>query len=206
MAWAVMARKLGKDARAVRRACERAERKLPLEGQTAPAREGSLEANDPESYAEFVTEVVTAEGKLKDVEAIAERLGIPPSTAKHIAEKLRSTYLPAKNEIRNVKRDYLKRRWGVIAADALDAITPEKLEAAGVRDLGILGGIATDKLLVLQGLPNQIVRTEEERVMLGDLAKALADEMRRRGHSLAPGSEPGVLDVECTRVEPGNNA
>lgn len=173
MRWAVMARKLKKDARSVRRACERAEIKIPLEGKIAPPRDGTLEANDPERYAEFVTEVVGTGGRLKDVSVTAERLGIPYTTAKSIAERLNTSQIAVRDEIRTVKRDYLKRRWGVVAKDALDAITQEKLDAASVRDLGILGGIATDKLLVLQGLPTQIVRTEEDRAKLGDLAEAL---------------------------------
>lgn len=107
-----MARRLKKDARAVRRAYDRAERKIPHEGEIAPAREGSLEGNDPELYAEFVTQVVNTDGKTRNVEAIAENLGISPKTADHIARKLNTTQIQTKDAIRNVKRDYLKRRWG----------------------------------------------------------------------------------------------
>lgn len=133
----------------------------------------------------------------------AERLGIPYTTAKSIAERLNTSQIAVRDEIRTVKRDYLKRRWGVVAEDALDAITQEKLDAASVRDLGILGGIATDKLLVLQGLPTQIVRTEEDRAKLGDLAEALMLEMGRRGIQVKVPPPSTVVDVECTRVGEG---
>ncbi len=203
MKWGEMSRRLKKDARSVRRAYDRAEKKLPHEGELAPARPDSLEAKDPERYAEFVTEIVTADGKTRNVKAIAEKLGIPYATAGHIANKLHTTQIQTKDEIRKVKRDYLLRRWGVVAADALDAITAEKLEKANVRDLGILGGIATDKLLVLQGLPTQIVRTEGDRQKLGELAEALMIEMSRRG--LKPKLATPVMDVECTRVDTGSD-
>lgn len=74
-----------------------------------------------------------------------------------------------------------------------------------MKDLGILGGIATDKMLVLQGLPTQIVRTEEDRTKLGDLAKALMLEMSRRGIRVKVPPPSNIVDVECTRVGAGSD-
>ena len=93
------------------------------------------------------------------------------------------------------------------AADELErAITDEKLEKASAKDLGILAAIGTDKLLLLQGLPTQIVRTERDRTKLGDLAEALALEMGRRGVKLDGVPTPAVLDVKCERVDGGTDA
>jgi len=199
MTWGEMSRRMKKDRRTIQRAYERAEQKIPLEGQIQSP-PGSLEEEDPEKYAEFVTEIVSAESPIAKVSAVAERLGIPPPVAVAIAKRLRETYPLLKEEIHVVKRDYLKRRWGFLAKDALDAITEEKLLKASAKDLGILAAISTDKLLLLQGLPTQIVRTERDRAKLGDLAEALMIEMSRRGVKLDGVPTPAVLDVECSRI------
>jgi hypothetical protein len=196
--WSRMSEILKKDRKWVQRSYDSAVEKMSHLGEAKPPPPNSFEAEHPEKVGEFMAEIVKGDDSPAQIKALAIRLGITRDVASGIVKKLRTSLAPVRDDIRAVKRDYLKRRWGVVAQDALDAITPEKLEKANVRDLGILGGIATDKLLLLQGLPTQIVRTEGDRAKLSDLAFELVREMKRRGVAMGP--DQVVLDVECTRV------
>jgi DNA-binding CsgD family transcriptional regulator len=183
--WAEIARRLGRDYRTVMRTYERAERKIPKEGQLE-APPGSTQREDPEKYAAFVNELIQpgTEGGEVAVAAIAKRLNLPQRTASTLAQEIRSIYFPTAIEARNVKLERLKDLWGMRAEEALAQLTPERVANASPRDLAIIAGIATEKVLLLRGQPTQIVRSEDNRLKIGELAQAFVAEAARRGHEV----------------------
>lgn len=202
MPWSQVARAMDRDARDVRRAYDRAARKIPLEDQFEVSPQ-SLGVKDPEKYTELVLELSHPDADKKAVAEIARRVDIPQSTAKQIAKSLRGTHLPAKMEIRNITIERLKGLWGTQAERCLEAMTDDKFEEASLYQLATAAGIATDKILLLRGLPTSIVRTEDDRVKLDVLAKALQVELDRRGYELESDSSTGIVDVTYTRAGEG---
>jgi hypothetical protein len=195
-----MARQLGKDARAVKRAYERAVVKIPKEGTLEPS-PGSLQARDPEAYAELANSLAQAgtDGERLSEAAIAKRLNLPPETAALVAKEIRSIYFPTSIEMRNVKLEKLRDLWGMRAEEALAQLTPERISGASPKDLAIIAGIATEKLLLLRGQPTQIIRTERDRLKVEVLANAFMDEAKRRGYELNANVETGEVDVKHVR-------
>jgi hypothetical protein len=187
-------RRLGKDRANVSRYYKKALVKVGREGELA-AHPGSLQHKDPQKYAKLVEELTPADGVADTVKAIAKRLNIPQTTANAIAMELRSVYFPTKIELQNVKLDYLKDLWSMRAMQALSAMTPEKFAKSGLRDLGIMAGIATDKLLLLRGQPTQIVRNEADRTKIDVLAKAFIAEAERRGYEVEANAATGEVDI-----------
>ena len=55
---------------------------------------------------------------------------------------------------RQVKKGELSARYESLVHEALDALTPAKLKKAGVRDLAVVVGVFTDKMLALEGEPD----------------------------------------------------
>jgi hypothetical protein len=84
------------------------------------------------------------------------------------------------------------------AEEALAQLTPERIANASPKDLAIIAGISTEKLLLLRGQPTQIIRTEKDRLKVETLAQAFMKEAERRGYSLSPNVESGTVDVEYT--------
>ena len=198
MPWGVMARRLGKDRTNLKRACHRAEKKFPKLGQVRPA-PNSLQAKDPEKYAAVMESLAHPDPVENSVAAIASRVGLPRQTVEKINQELSTVKFPAKMEVRNITMDRLQSFWGTAAANALEAMTPEKFEEASLYQLATSAGIATDKLLLLRGLPTQIVRTEQDRVKLDVLAKALQVELQRRGCEIQTDEATGMVDVTYSR-------
>lgn len=188
------ARRLGKDPSNTSTAYKNAVRKLPLEGQLeVPS--NSTQAKDPEKYAEFVNEITNPELTELNISAIAKRLNLPVPTARRVAAEIRSVYFPTAIEARNVKLERLKTLWGMRAEEALAQLTPERMSGASPRDLAIIAGIATEKVLLLRGLPTQIVKSESDRVKVGELARAFIEEADRRGHELKLTAESREVSV-----------
>ena len=205
MSWAKMARRLKRDPRGVQRACERAERKIPKEGQLEPAGV-SYEARKPEVYSRIVSELAHPDAEGQTFASIARRTGVAEGTVATIAKDLETTKLPMKIEARNVSTERMKQLWGTMGERALEAMTEDKFEDASLYQLGTVAGIATDKLLLLRALPSQTVRSEADRMKLELLAQTFMQEAERRGYSVNADTATGVVDVEYTRKGGGADA
>ena len=83
-------------------------------------------------------------------------------------------------EAKRVRAERLDALWGTRAEQSLAGMTTEKLEKASLRDLAVMAGIATDKLLLLRGQPTEIVRTEADRMDLQALVAEFLVEAKRR--------------------------
>lgn len=75
----------------------------------------------------------------------------------------------------------------------VNALTKEKLDATGARDLAIVFGILTEKRELLKGKPTQIFSFEERR-KTGDLLSVYVKDAQRRG-----------IVVDATYVEVGDD-
>jgi hypothetical protein len=194
MSWSDIGRRLKKDRRAVERAHDRAVLKIPREGEYEPSK-SSIQVREPEKVAQFVNEMTPADDSHVSASAIARRLGLPHDAAMAVAREIRSVYFPTKIEARNVKLERLKDLWSMKAEEALAAITPAKIAESSARDLGVVAGIATDKLLVLRGQPTQIVRNEADRTKIDVLARAFMAECERRGYDVKTDVSTGEVDL-----------
>ena len=88
---------------------------------------------------------------------------------------------PAKSPGRHSgRKERLTQLWGTRAEQSLGGMTTDKFEKASLRDLAIMAGIGTEKILLLHGQPTEIIRTEEDRRTLTDLAAAFVLEAKRR--------------------------
>jgi hypothetical protein len=89
-------------------------------------------------------------------------------------------------------KEYLKERWttlsGVIMTYLLEVVDQNTgrmrlhnlLDESKLKDIGIMAGIATEKVLLMSGQPTQII-AEAQQVKLDDLGKALKETLEKRG-------------------------
>jgi hypothetical protein len=101
-------------------------------------------------------------------------------------------------EVKSVRKERLTQLWGTRAEQSLGGMTTDKFEKASLKDLAIMAGIATDKLLLLRGQPTEIIRTEDDRRTLAELASAFVIEARRRNVEIdvTPSSGADLSEAE----------
>jgi predicted transcriptional regulator len=166
---------------------------------------------DPDSMREIDTErfdpasthpeeTAVAINRLSDpqrnVAKVARELGLSPEMAKNIAESLDRDLLPLKRVIEEVRVEDLTKRFGTLARDAVDAITPEKLAASAARDLAVVAGIATTNYQLLRGLPTSRMEISDRREM-NEVMTLIMEEVSRRGFEIDVTPE-GVTTVKKT--------
>lgn len=114
------------------------------------------------------------------VRAVARAMGAPVSTVRDTMRK----WTPVVGEYRALQRDWLAGMWQVAAAGALDKLATMAYDgystASDAQKWAITAGIATDKLMVLHGMPTSIVANiHEVRHSLPQLATMLAGIAKR---------------------------
>lgn len=82
-------------------------------------------------------------------------------------------------------KDYLKDRWTTLSGRMMDWLNEgDRLETlmaeTKLRDLGVMLGIATEKVLLLEGQPTQIIGQPQHQA-LDRLGLALKDALEKRG-------------------------
>lgn len=82
-------------------------------------------------------------------------------------------------------KDYLKDRWQTLSGKMMDWLHEEgRLEQmmteTKLRDIGVMLGIATEKVLLLEGQPTQIISQPQHQAM-DRLGVALKDALEKRG-------------------------
>lgn len=91
-------------------------------------------------------------------------------------------------------REKLKGSWNTLSGSIMDWVLEtdkdgnqfrlkELLAETKLKDIGVMLGIATEKVLLLDGQPTQIVATAEQK-KLDELLPALMNEVKRRGASV----------------------
>lgn len=91
-------------------------------------------------------------------------------------------------------KDHLKERWHTLSGRLMDYLLEKNpktgldnlellLRETKLKDIGILLGISTEKVLLMAGQPTSIVG-HEERQKLDELLPALMNEIKRRGASI----------------------
>jgi len=118
----------------------------------------------------------------------AEPKATPPLTLRNrtpngglLAEPIPNSSEPTKR----YNRDYLKDRWQTLSGRMMDWLhqgnrLEEMMAETKLRDIGVMLGIATEKVLLLEGQPTSIIGQAESK-KLEDLIPALLLEVKRRG-------------------------
>ena len=122
---------------------------------------------------------------------IARVVGVEHRTVLDLFAK----YQPVADELRVMKRDWIAGMWQSALGGALGKLHElaygQGSDAKQARDWSVVAGVATDKLLILNGMPTQIIGAMHEvRISLPDLASRLATV----GKQIA-GPQPVVIDV-----------
>lgn len=207
-------RRLGKTEQAAQqgyaKACkklgvERRAHRLPAAPPAAPppkkprtVKAQAVERRNPEAAADVILDATSP--LEKRFARIAEDAGLPRQVTRNLIERLRSRYLPVSSMLQEVQNHDLDLLWGTTAKTILESITLEDISNASLRDKGILAGIATDKLLILRGQPNQIIQTQDERGTVRELIAAFIKEADRRGEVIEVG-EHGAVKLVSEHVD-----
>jgi hypothetical protein len=86
---------------------------------------------------------------------------------------------------RKYNKDYLKDRWQTLSGRMMDWLhQDDRLEQmmaeTKLRDIGVMLGIATEKVLLLEGQPTQII-SQPQHQAIDRLGVALKDALEKRG-------------------------
>ncbi len=173
-----LAGRLGVSVDTVKRRLSQVKKKLedPNSLRSLDAGMPDLSRSDPEKFSAVVNQL--SDFKV-NVAEVARSVGIAPNTAQTIANLLDSELMPLKRELTDIRLEDLTKRFGTLARDAVDAITPQKLAKSCARDLAIIAGVATDKFQLLRGQPTQRMEIGDRRKM-DEVLTAILNEAKRR--------------------------
>jgi len=133
--------------------------------------------DDPERFAEAVVKLSSPAATAAQV---ARDMGMSPRIALKIGKKLEGELQPLGRVLEDVALIDLLKRFGTMTRDAIDAITPEKLEKACARDLAVIAGIGAQNWQLMRGQPTSRVEIGDRRQM-DEVLKLLFKEAERRG-------------------------
>lgn len=134
------------------------------------------QALGPEKAGEVLADLIASDASGR---AIAEHHGLDNSTIKAFLEAVRTTYLSQYEEAREHTADELLPMIDTRIMQMLRFMGPEKMQAAGIKDLAIAFGILNEKRQLLKGEPTQIIAMED-RKKLDDLFPLVEREAKRR--------------------------
>lgn len=110
--------------------------------------------------------------------------------------------MPSSSEpIKKYDKEYLKLGWGnasgrvlkyLLEGDRLETLMAE----TKLKDLGVFLGIATEKVLLLEGQPTQII-SQPQHQKIDELGMALKDALQKRGLV--------TLTERTVKIEPGTS-
>src|SRR5574343_2068937 len=104
-----------------------------------------------------------------------------PKSERATKEPLSRTIEPTKK----YNRDYLKDRWQTLSGRMMDWLhegnrLEDMMAETKLRDMGVMLGIATEKVLLLEGQPSSIV-SQPQHQAIDRLGVALKDVLEKRG-------------------------
>ncbi len=135
------------------------------------------EENSPEAAA-LVFDRMTEPGA-KQVQAVKDS-GLPQKTVSAIIRRMETRHLTTTHEVRERKAEELLPLIQEKLFDSLEYMDEVAFSEASLKDLGIFHGVMTDKLLLHQGKPTQIMTIDDRREMK-ELLPDLLREVRSRG-------------------------
>lgn len=158
----------------------------------------ALETSKPELVAEFLDHALEPEVSIAQA---ARRVGMNERTAQDLMGRFLRRYQPVVGELRKVKSAELLGKIEDRLSVLLDAMTPEKIAAAPLRDQAVTFGILSEKRQLLRGEPTQII-DDGERRQLNELIPLVLKEAQRRGMTVDLGpSEYGPAEVHSRPPE-----
>jgi hypothetical protein len=157
------------------------------EPETAEKREpvkrpsNATENTNPEAVAAVFDEAT--EPWIPTFAKIAEEAGVNPGVATAIVKRLSRDHPALMAHTRNVKTKHFLSAIESKLGMALDALTKEKMDEAGARDLAVVLSILVEKRQLLRGEPTQIMSMAERKHM-ADILPLLLKEAERRGMTI----------------------
>ena len=102
-------------------------------------------------------------------------------------------------EVKNNK-EYLKDQWATLSQRAMTWLMEgdrfeKMMEETRLKDLTIMLGIATEKVLLMEGQPTSIIGQVEHK-KLEELLPALAEELKRRGAKAELTERKAVINLQ----------
>ncbi len=158
----------------------------------------TLAIGDDEQTAEVLAEL--AEPLPATLAEIAKGVGISPNSVAKFVAKLRRKGLLLDRSLGEVSRSETRDLFKYRAHEILMGISPGDIDRANLRDKMLSAAIATDKALLLDGQPTEILSIRQEG-NLDALAGLLLTEMRNRG--MAATTDPTSQVVTLQRLAPG---
>ena len=116
-----------------------------------------------------------------------------PAGGSHLLKKLQREGLTLSRALGEVSRSETRDLFQHRAWEILEAITPADIEKASLRDKVLSAAIATDKALLLDGQPTEILSIKQME-NLDELAGMMLAEAKRRGQT------PRVNEADQTVV------
>ncbi len=102
----------------------------------------------------------------------AGRTGMSETTVRAAFQR----WEPVVGELRALRKDFWLGAWQWVAMHAFERINADGVTAKEFRDLSVAMGVATDKTLLLAGMPTQIiVGVHEHRLQLPELLDKMRD-------------------------------
>ena len=146
----------------------------------------------------LVPEVVDlASDPFETVKAMARKLEMPDTTVHDLMKRMKTRYEPVIQEAKEVKSEVLRDLFSTNARRVLESVTDEDIAKAGLRDKAVAAGIYTDKTLLLQGQPTQVMSVKELQ-SLEELSKMMVAEAKRRGTRMLPPKPPSSAGPDPT--------
>lgn len=139
----------------------------------------SLERRDPETAAAVLDEVSHA--LRPSMAAIGRKYGVPIDLLNRFMERVDRQYRALVEEVKAPRLQELIDLTGGRARAVLQAITPEDIEQASLRDKAVAAGILVEKHLLLEGRPTQIIENREDDQNLDRVIGFILEEATRRG-------------------------
>jgi hypothetical protein len=127
-------------------------------------------------------------------------------------EKLKTSESPVRPKAEPPKRygkEFLKDKWKTLSGSIMEWVLEEDsdgrqarletlLAETKLKDIGVMLGIATEKVLLLDGSPTQIIGTAEQK-KLDELFPALMNEVKRRGSTVKLTERTAEIEVPPTK-------
>jgi hypothetical protein len=139
------------------------------------------------------------------IKQIAEQEGVSPAVAHKLLKVLREKKLVLARTLGEVTKTETRQMYEYVAHTVLSSITQADIDKAGLKDKMLSAAIATDKALLLDGQPTEILSIPQMENM-DELARLLLKEAKRRGQMpiLDEGSQTVTLRKQIGVGERGD--
>lgn len=121
----------------------------------------------------------------ESIAAIAEECGLNSGQIAALSKRLATSFVPLKRALDSVTNAEMAKLYRAKSYEVLASISESDIAEAGLKEKAIAAAVLTDKSLLLDGQPTQVLSIKELG-NLDQLGAMLMAEMRKRGIEPAP--------------------